>query len=353
MDRGGAETFLMKVYRNIDKNEYQMDFCVYKSKKGFYDDEINEMGGKIYVLPPKSRNPIKSFFGIVKIVKSQKYYSVFRTSQQSLATMDLLAAKIGGAKKLIYRSSNANITGGIFKKIVNRVFSFLPKIIPNVKIAPSTEAAIFVFGKKQVNNGQVIILPNGLDYNRFKFNIDTRNKVRQELKLDDNIIIGHVGRFNVQKNHDYLLDIFNELHLLNDNVRLILIGEGELEKNIKEKINKLGLESTVYLLGSKQDISGYLMAMDYMIFPSFFEGMPNVIIEAQASGLKCILSDTITKEANITGLLTYKSLNDSPYQWAKFILTDLNYKRKNYKKQFSKNGYIISEQIELYIKNFF
>ena len=161
MDRGGAETFLMKIYRCLDKNEYQMDFCVSKKEKGFYDDEILSQGGKIFYVPPKSKNPFKTFIEIKKIVKSENYNYVLRTSQQSLAALDLLAAKLGGAKVLIYRSSNAGMTGNKINKIINKFFSFLPKIIPNVKIAPSTEAAEFSIAISiDINSPHfIIILP--------------------------------------------------------------------------------------------------------------------------------------------------------------------------------------------------
>ena len=197
MDRGGAETFLMKIYRKIDKTKFQMDFCVSKQTPGFYDEEIKSLGGKIFYIPPKSKNPFKNFLEIKRIVKRENYNSVLRTSQQSLATLDLLAAKFGGAKKLIYRSSNAGLTGGKISIFINKIFSFLPKIIPNVKIAPSVEAGEFVFGK----NRDFYILHNALNYEDFKFNKNIRNKIRNELNVGNKTLYGHVGRFNVQKNH--------------------------------------------------------------------------------------------------------------------------------------------------------
>ena len=309
MNMGGAETFLMKLYRALDKSKYQMDFCV--TEDGIYDNEIKDMGGKIYTVPQKSKRPLKSFFSIKKIVKNYKYENVLRTSSQSLATLDLLAAKFGGAKKIIYRSSNAGMTGKGISKLINNIFSFLPKIIPNVKIAPSTEAAEFVFGKKALKNGKVTIIPNGLDYNFFKFDNEKRNKTRENLKLSDKHIIGHVGRFNKQKNHNFLIDIFYELRKKDQKAHLLLIGKGELEKEINEKLNNLRLSDCVTIMPPVSNINEYYMAMDILVFPSFFEGMPNVVIEAQASDLPCILSDAITKEANITGKLIYKSINNS------------------------------------------
>lgn len=350
MDRGGAETFLMKVYRELDKSKFQMDFCVSKQKKGFYDEEIKSLGGKIFYVPPKSKNPFKTFCGIKKIVKREEYKSVLRTSQQSLATLDLLAAKFGGAKKLIYRSSNAGLTGGKISTFVNKIFSFLPKIIPNVKIAPSTEAAKFVFGKKAVAKKEVFILHNALNYETFEFKKDIRNKIRKELNIDNaTTLYGHVGRFNIQKNHDFLIEIFKQIKQKDEKSKLIIIGEGELEKDIKNKIKELKLDKDIILLGPKPNVNEYLMAMDALIFPSFFEGMPNVVIEAQATGLQCFASNTITKEANITGLVKYIDLDKTSEEWANIILKNKKIERKNTKEDFIKNKYMIEEIMKEFV----
>ena len=343
MNRGGAETFLMKVYRALDKSKYQMDFCV--NTEGAYDEEIREMGGKIFFVPPKSKNLLKTFFAIKRIVKENKYKSVLRTSQQSLATLDLLSAKMGGAKKLIYRSSNAGLTGGKISKLINKTFSFLPKIIPNVKIAPSKLAAKFVFG----NSKNVYILHNALNYNDFEFSEEIRNKIRKELKIGNKTLYGHVGRFNVQKNHMFLLEIFQEIVKKDKDSVLVLIGEGELENDILTKIKELKLEKKVLVLGAKKNVNEYLMAFDKIIFPSFFEGMPNVIIEAQASGLPCFISNTITKEANITGLLTYIDLNKTSFEWADIIIKS-KAKRKDTRKYFIKNNYMIEQIVEKFVE---
>lgn len=340
MNRGGAETFLMKVYRLIDKTKYQLDFCV--TEPGVYDEEIKKMGGKVFTVTAKSKNPFKSFFEIKNIVKKNKYKSVLRTSQQSLATLDLIAAKFGGARKLIYRSSNAGLTGGKTSIFINKLFSLLPKIVPNIKIAPSTEAAEFVFGTNAVKKGKVLLLPNGLNYDEFKFNDEIRNKIRSQLGIQNQKVYGHVGRFNIQKNHMFLLELFKEIYDKDNNSILILIGEGELEKNIRNKVSELGIKSNVLILGARPNINEYLMAMDIFILPSFFEGMPNVVIEAQATGLPCVISDTITKEANITGLIEYLSLEKGIEYWADYIVNKKIEKRKDYYKCFVEKKYCIN-----------
>lgn len=341
MNAGGAETFLMKIYRNIDKSKYQMDFIVSYSGKNYYEEEIQKMGGRIFYVPPKSKNFIKSFFGVMKIVKDNNYQHVIRVNEHSLSTLDLLAAKIGGAKKLIMRSSNAN-SGSTFKVILHKIFRPLAIVIPNVKIAPSTDAAEYTFGKKQVKNNKVIILNNGLDIKQFTFDSKIRNKIRNELNINDKFVVGHIGRFNEQKNHLKLIEIFNELYKRNNKSILVLIGKGSLEKAIKMRVKELGIENSVLFLGEKDNINQLLFSFDILVFPSKYEGMPNVLIEAQTTGLKCIVSDSITQEANVIGLIKYISLTDSLDRWCNEILAIDNINRLNSASKMLKSGYDIS-----------
>ena len=346
---GGAETFLMKIYRNIDKEKYQFDFIVSVKEKGFYNDEIENLDGRIYYVPPKSKSFVKSFLGIRKIVKEQKYKYVIRVNEHSLSTLDLIAAKLGGAKMLIMRSSNAGTAGGKINKILHRIFKFLPKIIPNVKIAPSSEAACYTFGKKQLNKGKVKILHNAIPYEDFIFNQDIRNKMRKDLKIEDKLVIGHIGRFNEQKNHKFLVDIFEKIKEENKNAILLLVGKGNLENEIKKQVEELNLNDSVIFLGIRKDIPQLLMAMDIYVFPSLYEGMPNTVIEAQATGLKCIVSDTITKEANITGLVTYVSLTNDINIWKNNILKNYTYKREDTSKIFKQKGKDIKDVSDKFI----
>jgi glycosyltransferase involved in cell wall biosynthesis len=349
MDAGGAETFLMKVYRVLDKTKYQMDFYVASQAEGFYDQEIISMGGKIFRSIPKSKGVFKSFIALKDTVKKQKYNYVMRVSQHSLSTLDLLAAKMGGAKFLVYRSSNSATGGGAVNRTLHVLFKWLPMTVPTIKIAPSTEAAEFMFGKNCVKRSKVKLIKNAIAIDDFIFNQEIRDKIRKDFNIDDKFVVGHIGRFNFQKNHSFLIDIFSEIIKKHANSVLILIGKGELEDEIKNKIKSLALADKVIFTGVRSDIPDLLMAMDVFIFPSFFEGMPNTVIEAQATSLPCIVSDTITKESNITGLISYLPLDDHPKKWAEqaYIFMN-NYKRINTKEIFIKKGYdIISESQKL------
>lgn len=355
MDTGGAETFLMKIYRKLDKTQFQMDFYVGTKKEGFYDKEILSMGGKIYYGVAKSKGLIKSFVNIRDVVKSEKYDIVLRISQHSLSVIDLLAAKCGGATRLIFRSSNSKTGGNLLSHVLHLLFKWLPKRIPNVKIAPSKVAAEFVFGKRSLDKGEVIILNNAIDLNQFAFKQDIRDRIREELNINDKLVIGHVGRFAKQKNHEFLIDIFAEIVKIQPNSVLLLVGNGDLLPIIKEKVTKLQLNDKVIFTDVRSDVNHILMGMDIFVFPSFFEGMPNTIIEAQATGLPCVISNTITEEVKITNLVNFMSLNDKAELWAKKTLETVNKynNRKQYIEILDKAGYNIDTVIEKFINIIF
>ena len=193
-------------------------------------------------------------------------------------------------------------------------------------------------------------MPNGLDYSLFEFDEIKREKIRKELGLENKHIIGHVGRFNQQKNHKFLIDIFNEIHKKDNNAHLLLIGKGELENEIRDKIERLELDKFVTIIAPVANINEYYMAMDVFVFPSFFEGMPNVIIEAQATGLPCYVSNTITKEANITGIVKYIELEETSKKWANLILKNRNVNRNKYEKIFIKKEYMIGQVARKFVK---
>lgn len=234
INAGGAETFLMKLYRALDKTKYQMDFYCMSLEKGYYEEEIKELGGKVYYAVPKSQNWIKAFLTLKNVVKENKYEYVMRVSQHSLATVDLIAAKMGGAKTLVQRSSNSNAASEI-GRVLHNLFKWLPMTIPNVKIAPSTEAAEYTFGKNCVENGKAMLVKNAIPLDSFLFNKEKREKLRKELNLDDKFVVGHVGRFDTQKNHSYLIDVFSEIVKRNADSILVLTGKGSLENNIRKK----------------------------------------------------------------------------------------------------------------------
>ena len=204
MDAGGAETFLMKLYRNIDREKYQMDFAVSSNQEGIYNKEIESLGGRVFFIGTKLDGAFKNAINLYKLIKREKYDYVLKTSHLSVAAIDLLVAKLTGVKVRVYRSSNSNATSSTtIEKISQKVFSFLPRVFANVKIAPSTEAAEYVFGKDCVRKGKAEIIKNGLDLNTYCFNEIGREKIREEFSISDKFVVGHIGRFNKQKNLNF------------------------------------------------------------------------------------------------------------------------------------------------------
>ena len=297
MDAGGAETFLMKLYRNLDTAQYQMDFCVNKQEEGLYDAEILKRGGKIYRIPSKSENFRQFSKQLSAIVRENQYRNVMRITSNGMGFYDLYLAKKAGAKNCIARSSNSSDGGSLKSKIVHRIGKLLFQKYVDVEIAPSDLAAIYTFGKKDYQSGKVQILHNGIDPNEYRFSEKDRIRVRSEMGIAENdFVIGHIGRFSTQKNHEFLVNLFSEIHRKHPETVLFLIGTGELEETIRKKIQNLNLESFVIFAGIQKNIPAMLSAMDVFAFPSLYEGMPNVLIEAQASGLKCFVSDAITSQ---------------------------------------------------------
>lgn len=349
MNAGGAETFLMKIYRNIDRTKYQMDFCVNIFEEGFYDKEIKEMGGRIFHIPSKS-DSLKEFKRrLTTIIHEECYTAVLRITSNAMGFLDLKVAKKAGAKVCVARSSNSNDPASIKTKIAHRLGRILYGKYVDIKIAPSDLAAIYTFGERAYKNGEVKILHNALDLDVYRFNPEERKRIRTEFGIKESeILCGHVGRFSPQKNHDFLIEVFYEYQKINKNSLLMLVGAGDLEERIREKTRELKIDEKVIFTGVRRDVPSILSAFDTFIFPSFYEGMPNTVIEAQASGLNCLISDTITREANVTGTVSYISLNIKPEYWAnKIALTSIQMRPMSTEKM---KSYDIDEVTDDFIK---
>lgn len=342
MNAGGAETFLMKVYRKIDRTKYQFDFCLNTIERCFYESEIEKLGGKIYRIPAKSENLQLFKNQLENIVAENKYQYVLRITANAAGLMDLKIAKQAGADVCIARSSNSNSEKGIKNVVAHILGKLLYSKYVDVGFAPSELAAEYTFGKRSVERNKVSIIHNALDINVYEFNPSRRESIRQEFGLSDSdLLIGNIGRFMSQKNHNFIIEIFDKIHNLIPNAYLVLVGNGELENIIRDQVKNKGLERNVIFTGVRSDIPDILSAMDVMLMPSLYEGMPNTVIEAQATGLPCVISDSITSEANITGLVKYVPLSKSSDFWADEVLKAISNNRLNTKKMFIDSGYDI------------
>ncbi|KAF1086092.1 putative glycosyltransferase EpsF [Sporotomaculum syntrophicum] len=346
MDAGGAETFLMKVYRYIDRNVLQFDFLVNRPGRNFYEDEIFALGGRMYRGFSKSRYPVKSFNRIRRLVKFGCYDAVLLVAVHPVAWLDLLAARMGGAKIRLVRSTNSSSGGGSVANLLAVLSRPLVRTLATGMLAPSDQAAGWLFGDKAVKEGRVTIITNGLPLEQYRFDPDIRARVRDELGCKDAFVVGHIGRFNKQKNHSYLIEVFAQLVSRCEKACLMLVGTGELEGSIQELVRKKGLAERVLFLGVRSDVPRLLMAMDELILPSLYEGMPNVVVEAQATGLPCLISDTITKEVVLTDLVQRLPLAENKSIWVKESLALGVHDRGCYTRILEVKGYHIQKTAE-------
>lgn len=341
MNAGGAETFLMKIYRRLDKLKYQMDFCINTADKCFYEDEIIALGGMIYRIPAKSASVSRFKKQLYDVVKSNGYKYVLRITSNAAGFMDLKIAHRAGAEICAVRSSNSSDGGSIRAKLAHRLGQILYGRYVNVRIAPSDLAAKYTFGRKAYASGAVDILHNAIDLDVYGYDEQGRADARAEFGISDGtLVLGHIGRFMTQKNHSFLLDVFAAYTEANPDSVLMLVGSGELESQIKKRAADLGISDKVIFTGVRSDVPALLSAMDVFVFPSLYEGMPNTVIEAQATGLPCVIADTITREADITGLVHYLPLRDAA-AWADYIATLSQKTRTTPKKQIEDNCYNI------------
>lgn len=330
MDRAGQETFIMNVYRAADKSKYRFNFLCDTHRKGDYDDEINELGGGIFYLPERKNNHgfkrYKEEISLLKewlISNKEEYDCVHLHTHHALDVWaHLEACRQAKVENIIIHSHNTtgeNIGLHKIARIFNNVFYRFNKL------ACSKDAGDWLFGKSQRNNVSVIY--NGIDINEFKYSENNRNKIRKEFNLVNKTVIGHVGRFAKQKNHSFLLDVFSSYHQMNPYSVLMLVGKGELEEEIKEKVKELNLEDSVIFTGTRDDVGALLSAFDIFVFPSIFEGLGIVLIEAQVNGLSVITNSNIPKEAIISDSVTLLPIK-SVENWANCI-NMLSEKRTN------------------------
>lgn len=354
---GGVEKFLLKIFHNIDREKYEMDFFFSGSRENIYDNEIRQLGGRPFHGIYTKNNPVKAYYRYYRCIRDNDYKYVLVVAPHSLAALKLLIARIAGAEILAMRSSNTQITGNGLSKALNKAFFFLPRVVANVMIAPSIAAGKFLFGRRCIEKNQVHILNNGIPLNEYQFNPEIRRQKRKELNVKDEVLFGHVGRFEAQKNHEYLIDIFAEIHKKLPTAKLVLVGDGILKQNIIEKAKSLNVYDHIIFTGIRNDVPKLLMAMDALIFPSFFEGMPNVVIEAQGAGLPCLVASTITKECHVTDLIKFMDLSQPASVWADNSI-ELAQKYKNndrskYSQILKDKGYDINDVTNEFVRLIF
>lgn len=354
MNRGGAETMVMNYYRNIDRSKVQFDFLVHRNEIGEYESEIKELGGRIYRMPPIYPQNFAKYKKKIRIfLKEHPEYKIIHSHMSELGYFVFKEAKRQGVPVRICHAHN-NPHAWNAKMIMRTYFKYMMRPYITHMFMCGLESGIWLFGKK--NKDKFIQLNNAIDAKQYIYNEKIEREVKKELGLKDEFVIGHVGRFSRQKNHEKLIDIFNEIIKIKSNSKLILVGEGPLKQSIIDKVKSLNLQDKVMFLGTRSDVNRIMQTFDVFIFPSLHEGLGIVLIEAQAAGVPCLTSkNVVAKEADISYLLNYYSLNNSSLQWAEKALSIVCEKENMY--EIIKNsGFDISENAnkleEFYINEY-
>jgi len=318
LGNGGMETFLMNVYRNIDRSKVQFDFVLsHDWKTNLYEEEIKALGGKIFYL----REGYKQFFSFYKFLKHHPEYKIVHSHRGTFGAFYLLVAWIAGVKHRIVHSHTANADNRIKACAVAMLRPFL-NLVSTKRFSCGQQAGTWMFG-----NSKFEIINNAIDISAFR-HFDFRKSKRNQLGVeDDELLLGHVGRFEAVKNHSFLIDVFNEIHRKRPKSKLLLIGDGNLRKHMEKKVNDLGLIECVIFLQNRKDVNELLIAIDFVLFPSLYEGFSFAMVEMQAASLRILASDSIPPEINITGEVYFKSIDDSAAQWADRAIELVNYDR--------------------------
>lgn len=344
---GGAESRIMDLYRHIDRTRVQFDFVVHKSEEGYFDEEITRLGGRIFRVP---RFRIYNYFSYRKAFRDFfREHHEFRMVQghiTSSAVIYLPLAKKAGIPVTIAHARSAGVDKGI-KGILTRWMRKNLSGKTDYMFTCSKLAGISVFGKRAVDEGKTIFIPNAIDSAKFAYNEEKRREIREQLGISNQYVIGHVGRFHYAKNHEYLIRVFAELCKGKGDYALILLGEGGGMESIKTLAEELGVENKVHFLGNHSNIYDYYQAMDYFVYPSRFEGLPGTIVEAQSAGLRCVMSDAICEEAVITDLVHTMSIEEEPAKWAGYIRETADYERKSPISRIRQAGFDVNTQAEV------
>lgn len=344
LNRGGAETMVMNLYRNIDRSKVQFDFIVHTKNKCDYDEEIKALGGRIYSIPKyNGKNHLHYKKEWYKFLKEHTEYRIIHGHVRSTASIYLKIAKKLG-RKTIAHSHNTSSGHGI-SAIVKNILQYRIRYIADYLFACSLISGEWLFGKEACKQNNFYLIKNAIDTDQYIFNNQIRDKIRKKIKVEDKFVIGHIGRFHLQKNHNYLIEIFKEIYDINKNSILMLIGDGELRSSIEKKINDLGLSDNVILTGVIDNVSELLQAMDVFVFPSLYEGLPVTLVEAQATGLQCFISDTITSEINISPYINSLSLSSTAKEWANNIINYEKVSREDTKYYMKSSGYDIDDTV--------
>lgn len=349
---GGIETFFINLIKKIPHDEFQFDFITSSAETCSYDQEIRAAKGNNYSIVPWGKNPKDHIQEVKKVLQENQYAYIWINTASASKFSVYKEIKSASSATLILHSHGSTFESKrkglkrVLLKLMHTVNKNKLAKLADIKFATSREAAIWLFGTEW-SNDNCYFIKNGINSKKFLFNGEVRKKIRREFKLDNSFVLGHVGRLTGVKNQTYLLDVLKAIQNERPESKLMIIGSGPLEAQLKEKTEELGLSSDVLFLGYKEDAAPYLSAMDVFLLPSISEGLPISAVEAQAADLPCFLSDGITKETTIIEDVNYLSIHVNPQEWADEILSiSPSRKRINRADIFKEKRFNIEDTVE-------
>ncbi len=354
MNRGGAETFIMHVYRHMDRSKIQFDFAVHSDQPGHYDEEIRSLGGRIFVLPRPRLAALPVYKrALARVLRKEGPFAAVHSHVHFYSGIPLAIAASAGVPLRIAHSHTT--LDGKGDSLLRRVyFWYMRRLIHRSAthiLAPSRLACEALYGSGWEQDPRVRVVHNGIALFPFE-SLPDRYALREKMRFyQDAILIGHVGRFDIPKNHRFLVEIFERLVVRFPTARLVLVGDGPLRPEIEKLVRVKGIQDRVFFLGVRADVPEIIGCLDVFLFPSLWEGIPLVLLEAQAAGVHCVVSDVISDEADLgIGLLHPVSLKAGPDIWVAHVLKALQGNRPDWslrKEALKRNGYDVQEVAEL------
>ena len=324
MNYGGIQAFIMNVYRKINLNEVRFDFLLNNDYPKNYYEEIKKLGGHIFFVTPRNKGILKNINGLNAFFKKNKYDVVhFHESSLSYIT-PLIVAKKYGVKTRIIHSHSTHIDGGFFHKALHFINKKRIHKFATHYFACGEMAASWMFSKTKCYD-KVKLIRNGIILKNYEFKDEIRNKIRRDYNLlSDSLVIGHIGRFETVKNHSFLLDVFSKIIQKKPNSILMLVGDGSLITEIKDKAKVLKIDDKIKFLGVINNVNEILQAIDVFVLPSLFEGFPISLIEAEAVGIPAVVSDSVSKEVGINLNVHFLPLDKTLDEWSEIIISCVN-----------------------------
>ena len=314
----GVERYVMNYYRHIDREKVQFDLIVYEGSALVPREEVEQLGGRVFLVPRCQQ--LGKYMAVLEDLFRENRYPIVHAQTGPLDLFPLRAAKRAGVPFRISHSHSTVPKGEGVKRLIKDALRPFVKVYATHYAACSRCAAKWLFGRRPVERGDAKVIYTGIELEQYRYDAAVRAQVRQELGLEGRFVVGHVGRYCTQKNQLFLIDVFQAICRRRPGSRLLLVGDGEDRPAIEEKLDRLGLRKDALLLGHRDDMGRLYQAMDVFLLPSLYEGLPLVAVEAQAAGLKVVVSDVVTEEAKVRGDMAFLPLSAGAERWAEEAL---------------------------------